>query len=143
MALAGATTSTIANQIQLVNTGTTSIPLSDLTIRYWFTEDGSQPLTYACEYAPIGCANIAGSFSTVSPPLTGADRYVQLGFGSGAGPLGPGRSTGAIQNRIYQANYATMTQTNDYSFIAADASLTANPHITVYDKGQLIYGTEP
>jgi endoglucanase len=64
-----------------------------------------------------------------------------VGFGSGF--TRPGRSTGAIQNRIYQANYATMTQTNDYSFNAADTSLTASPLITVYDKGQLIYGTEP
>ena len=36
-----------------------------------------------------------------------------------------------------------MTQTNDYSFNAAGTALTANPHITVYDNGQLIYGTEP
>ena len=36
-----------------------------------------------------------------------------------------------------------MTQTNDYSFNAADASFTANPDITVYDNGTLIYGTEP
>jgi endoglucanase len=36
-----------------------------------------------------------------------------------------------------------MTQTNDYSFNAADSAFTANPTITVYDDGQLIYGTEP
>jgi hypothetical protein len=36
-----------------------------------------------------------------------------------------------------------MTQTDDYSFNAADASFTANPHITVYYNGTLIYGTEP
>ena len=139
----GAATSTIANQIQLVNSGTSSVPLSALTIRYWFTEDGSQPLTYACDYAPVGCANITGAFTAVSPAVTGADHYLQLSFGSGAGSLGPGQSTGAIQNRIYQATFATMTQTNDYSFNGADASLTANPHVTVYDNGQLIYGTEP
>jgi hypothetical protein len=139
----GATTSTISNQIELANTGTSAIPLSDLTVRYWFTEDGTGPLDYACEYAPVGCANITGTFVTVSPAVTGADHYLQLGFASGAGSLAPGASTGGIQNEISQSNYATMTQTNDYSFNAADTSFTANPDITVYDNGILIYGTQP
>jgi endoglucanase len=75
--------------------------------------------------------------------VTGADHYLQIGFTSAAGSLAPGGNNGGIQNRIYQADFATMTQTNDYSFNAADASFTANPDITVYDNGTLIYGTEP
>src|SRR5579871_3696668 len=138
-----ATTSSISNQIQLLNTGTTTAQLSNVTVRYWFTEDGTQPMTYACDYAPVGCANITGTFATVSPAKTNADHYLQLSFGSAAGTLAAGASTGGIQNRIYQSNYATMTQTNDYSFNAADSTFTANPMITVYYNGQLIYGTEP
>jgi endoglucanase len=75
--------------------------------------------------------------------VTGADHYLQLSFASGAGSLAPGANTGGIQNELFQASFATMTQTNDYSFNAADTSFTANPHITVYDNGTLIYGTEP
>jgi endoglucanase len=142
-AATAATTSTISNQIELVNNGTSAVPLSALTVRYWFTEDGSQPLQYSCDYAPVGCAKVAGSYATVSPAVTNADHYLQIGFTSAAGSLAPGGNTGGLQNRIYQANYATMTQTNDYSFNAADASFAANPHITVYDNGTLIYGTEP
>jgi hypothetical protein len=138
-----ATTSTISNQIELVNNGTAAIPLSGVTVRYWFTEDGTGTLTYACDYAPVGCSNVTGAFSALSSPVTGADHYLQLSFGSGAGSLAPGAATGGIQNRIYQANYATMTQTNDYSFNASDASFTANPDITVYYNGKLVYGTEP
>ncbi|HEV2346711.1 MAG TPA: glycoside hydrolase family 9 protein [Actinocrinis sp.] len=138
-----ATTSSISNQIQLVNTGSTAAQLSNVTVRYWFTEDGTQPLTYACDYAPVGCANVTGTFAAVSPAKATADHYLQLSFGSAAGTLAAGASTGGIQNRIYQSNYATMTQTNDYSFNAADSAFTANPTITVYYNGQLIYGTEP
>jgi endoglucanase len=138
-----ATTTTITNQIELVNNGTSPVPLSDLTVRYWFTEDGTAALNYTCNYAPIGCANITGTFAAVSPAVTGADHYLQLSFGSGAGSLAAGASTGGIQNQIYQTGYATMTQTNDYSFNAADTSFTPNPDITVYDNGTLIYGTEP
>jgi hypothetical protein len=140
---AGATSSTLSNQVELVNTGSTAVPLSNLTVRYWFTEDGTQPLTYSCDYAPVGCANITGTFAAVSPAVTGADHYLQLSFAAAAGSLAPGANTGGIQNRIYQSSFATMTQTNDYSFNASDASFTANPHITVYNNGTLIYGTEP
>ena len=139
----GATTSTISNQIELVNTGTSAVPLSALTVRYWFTEDGAAPLDYVCEYAPVGCPNITGTYAVVSPALTGADHYLQLSFASGAGSLAAGANTGGIQNELFEASYAAMTQTNDYSFNAADTSFTANPHITVYDNGTLIYGTEP
>ena len=45
--------------------------------------------------------------------------------------------------RVRRANFATMTQTNDYSFNAADTAFTANPDITVYDSGTLVYGTPP
>ena len=139
----GAATSTISNQIELVNNGTSAIPLSDLTVRYWFTEDGTGPLDYVCEYAPVGCTNLTGSYAAVSPAVTGADHYLQLSFASGAGSLLPGASTGGIQNEMFQSSYAAMTQTNDYSFNAADTSFTANPDITVYDSGTLIYGTAP
>jgi endoglucanase len=142
-ATTGSTTSVISNQIDLVNTGTSAIPLSDLTVRYWFTEDGADPLDYACEYALVGCANITGAFVPLSPAVTGADHYLQLGFSAWAGSLAPGASTGGIQNEIFQSSYAAMTQTNDYSFNAADTIFTPNPGITVYDDGTLIYGTEP
>ncbi len=138
-----ATTSQITNKIQITNTGTSSIPLSALTVRYWFTEDSTDALHYACDYAPLGCANITGTFGTVSPAVTGADHYLELGFGSGAGNLGPGNSTGGIQNRINQVGYGTFTQSDDYSFNAADASLTTWSHLTVYYDGTLIYGTPP
>jgi hypothetical protein len=138
-----ATSSSLAPDIEIVNNGTSPVPLSNLTVRYWFTEDGTQPLQWACDYAPVSCGNITGTFGTVSPAVTGADHYLQLSFASAAGSLAPGASSGGIQNRIYQANYATMTQTNDYSFNAADTSYAANPDITVYDNGTLVYGTPP
>jgi len=135
------TTNQPSPQFELLNTGSSSIPLSDITIRYWFTEDGSQPLQFFCDYSPLGCSNITGTFGTTSQG--GQDHYLQLGFTSGAGSLGAGANTGIIQTRFSETNWANMTQTNDYSFNSADTTLTANPHITVYDNGTLIYGTEP
>jgi hypothetical protein len=135
-------TNVVQPNINLVNTGSSPIPLSAVTIRYWFTEDGTQPLEYACDFVPIGCSNISGAFFGVSP-VNGADHYLQISFGPNSGVLLAGQQTGTLQSRIWQQNFANMTQTNDYSYNASDTSNTLNPHITVYDNGQLIYGTEP
>lgn len=112
------------------------------TVRYWFTEDGTAPMAYSCDYAILGCSNVSGTIATVTP-VTGADYYLQLSFGSGAGTIGPNGNTGTIQGRLYQTNFANMTQTNDYSFNANDTSFTVNPAITVYYNGTLIGGIEP
>src|SRR5581483_6744939 len=99
-----ASTSTLTPDIQLVNNGTSPLPLSGITVRYWFTEDGTQPLNWACDYTPVGCANVTGTFGAVSPAVTGADHYLQLSFSPSAGSIAPGASSGGIQNRIYQTS---------------------------------------
>src|SRR5262245_47190230 len=67
------------NQIKphfnIVNCGTTTVPLSELTIRYWYTNDGSQPQVYDCDFASRGCSNISASFVTI-PAVTGANTYL-------------------------------------------------------------------
>ena len=138
-----ATTNTITPVIELVDSGTvTAWPLENVTIRYWFTEDGTDPMSFACDSAAIGCSNITGQIVPVSPAVTGADHYFQIGFFSSAGSMGPG-NLGVMQFRLFKTNFTNMTQTNDHSFNASDTSFTANPKITIYYNGTLIYGTEP
>lgn len=131
----------IGANFQLTNAGNTPVNLSDITVRYWFTEDGTQPMSFACDYAPIGCSNITGDFKTAS--LGGQDHYLELGFTPGAGTLQPGQSTGVIETRSYQNNFATMNQANDWSFNGADTTLDTNFQITVYQNGNLLSGEEP
>src|SRR5262249_26281860 len=82
------------NQIKphfnIVNSGTTTVPLNELTIRYWYTNDGNMPQVYDCDFAARGCSNIAASFVSI-PAVTGANTYLQLSFSAGAGSLTPGQ----------------------------------------------------
>lgn len=135
------TTSQIGANFQLYNEGNTPINLSGITVRYWFTEDGTQPMSFACDYSPIGCSNITAHFNTTS--LGGQDHYLELGFTAGAGTLQPGQSTGIIETRFYQNNFATMNQANDWSFNGADTTPNQNFQITLYQNGNLLTGEEP
>jgi len=138
-----ATTNIVRPQFEIVNTGNTTFSLSSLTISYWYTADNAQPQTWVCDFAQVGCANLSATFSSVSPPRTGADTVLTISFGSGAGSLAPGANTGPIQDRFNHADWSNYTQTNDYSFAAAATSFTANPRVTMKFTGVLISGTLP
>ena len=58
---------------QTINAGTTSVPLSSLTMRYWFTnETPADPLVFECDWAQVGCANVTSKFVALSSPVTKA-----------------------------------------------------------------------
>ncbi|HEU4326836.1 MAG TPA: glycoside hydrolase family 9 protein, partial [Roseiflexaceae bacterium] len=128
--------------IQVINTGTSSVALSDITIRYWFTVDGSQGLQYNCDYAVAGCANVSGTFTTLSSPTSTADRYLQIGF-SGSGTLGAGASSGEVQSRVNKSDWSNFSESNDYSFDGTRTSFADSTRVTVYYKGALVWGVEP
>ncbi len=132
---------TIRSSINIKNTGTVPINLSDIKLRYWFTNDGNQQNSFTCEYATLGSGNVTGSFSNISSPVAGADTYCEIGFTSAAGKLSPGGSTGAIPFRIEGAS--DYDKTNDYSYDSKMTELGDNTKITGYIKGELKYGVEP
>src|SRR5512142_3546208 len=92
--------------INVVNGGTTSVALSSLTIRYWYTEDGTQSQTYTCDWTPRGCGNITSTFGKLSPTTSTADTYLELGFTAAAGTLAAGQSTGDIQGRVNKSDWS-------------------------------------
>jgi cellulose 1,4-beta-cellobiosidase len=134
------------NQIKphfnIVNSGTTSVPLSELTIRYWYTNDGNQPQVYDCDWASRGCSNITATFATI-PPAPGANTYLQLSFSAGAGTLAPGQQSGEIQTRLHNQNWSNYTEGNDYSYDATKTSFADWNRVTLYRNGTLVWGTEP
>lgn len=135
------TDNAITPGLKLLSTGNTDVDLRRITIRYWFTKDAtSQSLLGFCDYAQIGCGNVALRFGAVSPVRPGADSYLEVGFSGGT--LEAGASTGEMHLRVHKADYSTFDERDDHSW-ATNSTFAVNPRITVYVDGALVSGTPP
>lgn len=133
----------IKPHLNIVNTGSSAVPLSELKIRYWYTIDGDKPQTYNCDYAVVSCGNVTGTFVKLATARTGADYYLEVGFTSGAGSVAAGGQTGEIQNRFNKTDWSNYTETGDYSFDPTKTAFADWTHVTLYRNGVLVWGTEP
>ena len=136
------TGSDIKPEFNLKNTGTAAVPLSEVTIRYYYSmESGTPPQVFVCDYATIGAANISATFGTISS--TEASDYLEVGFQVAAGSLAAGDQTGEILGRFNWSDNATVDETNDYSYDATKTAFTSWNKVTAYHNGTLIWGIEP
>ncbi|MGN6178726.1 MAG: cellulose binding domain-containing protein [Mucilaginibacter sp.] len=131
---------TISTYLLVNNTGNQTVNYSDLAVRYWFTSEGTAPLNMTVDYAKLGNGNVSGQFTRLSPALDSADTYLELHFA--AGTLYPLSNSGNIQYQINKTDWSAFNEANDYSYLPK-GPMALNDHITVYYKGQLIFGKEP
>ncbi|RYZ07351.1 MAG: peptidase S8 [Myxococcales bacterium] len=135
----------IRPHLNLYNLGTSSVSLSQVKIRYWYTrEDASQAQAFACDWAQIGCGALTSSFGFLSPVRPGANAYVELGFTGGT--LAPSGQTGPLQLRVYNANFSNYSESADYSYSVSGTpplSFIDWSRVTIYVGGVLVWGTEP
>jgi hypothetical protein len=130
---------------QTINTGTTAVPLSSLTMRYWFTnETPADPLVFECDWAQVNCANITAKFVVLPTPVNKANTYLEIGFKAAAGSLAAGQGSGEIQTRVHHVNWSEFITTDTYSFISDESFVYKDTQtVTLYQNGALIWGVEP
>ena len=130
---------------QMINTGTASVPLSSLTMRYWFTnESPADPLVFECDWAQVSCGNVKSKFVVLASPVTKANTYVEIGFTAAAGSIAPGQNSGEIQTRIHHVNWSEFITTDSYSFISDESFVYKDTQtVTLYLDGVLVWGVEP
>ncbi|MFD4712613.1 glycoside hydrolase family 6 protein [Streptomyces sp. NPDC058430] len=136
-----ATDNQIRMGLQLVNTGTTSVNLSTVRVRYWFTpEAGASTFSTACDYAVLGCGTLTQKVTTSGSSAAGASHYLEVGFGSGT--LAAGASTGEMQLRFNKTDWSNFDEADDYSRSTNTAYADASK-VGVYVGGTLSWGTAP
>jgi hypothetical protein len=117
--------------------------LSQVTIRYWFTdEDATTANVVEQYYVPIPTKM---KFSPVNPPRAGADTVLEMSFTDSPDAAASWVETKGFNLAFHKNGYSgTYDQSNDYSY---DAKLTKalgpNPKITAYVNGVLAWGCEP
>ena len=135
------------NQIKphfnIVNSGSSPVPLSELKIRYWYTREGTLGQNFFCDYAVVTCSNVTGSFVQVSPVRTGADFYLEVSFSAAAGSITAGGQSGEIQARFAKTDWSNYNETGDYSFDPTKTAFANWDRVTLYRNGTLVWGTEP
>jgi len=140
-------------EIDVRNMGTETIPLTDLTIRYYFTDEVADGPTVDINYAHVmgppyrelGSNGITHQVQKI--PLNmqlynTADSYIELGFAAGSGSLPP-KDEALIAMKYHAASYKMINQANDYSFDPSKTALAQWDHIVLLRGGNPIWGIVP
>jgi hypothetical protein len=125
-------------QLQLVNDSSSAIPLSELRLRYWFTDVETAVSIAHCDYAVVGNDKITAVTGNI-----GTQHYVDVTFSVAAGDLKAGSSSGEIFLRIHHNNWTPHNESDDYSFSSGQTNLIDWQKVTLYHHNQLIWGIEP
>lgn len=140
------TCNTIYANFKLINNGSSSINLSDIKLRYYYTVDSDKPQNFYCDHAGMlngwsytGVTDkVTGTFCKLSSPVSNADSYIEVGFKSDAGTLSAGGYI-EIQTRASRNDWTNYDMSNDYSYKTL-STYGDNGKIAVFMKGILIYG---
>jgi hypothetical protein len=131
-------TNTLFPRYILTNTGNTAINLSDVKIRYYYTNEGKKPQNFWCDWSSADARNVTGRFAENGFQSDTADCFCETGFTGGAGLLQPGKSV-EIHTRIAKKDWSDYRQFNDYSFTGSQKYITWDK-VAVLINGELFWG---
>ncbi len=133
---------TIGTKFLLTNTGSSSIKLMDVKLRYYFTSDDNKKNNFWCDWSTVGNDAVICKFVKMIPAKNKADCYAEIGFTKKANTLEPGKSI-EVQVRLTKDGWTEYEQSGDYSFTAASNSYAKWDKVTLYLDGKLVSGIEP
>jgi len=138
-------TGSIEFEMRVDNMASQSVDLSNVTIRYWYQDEGlGTILTFATYYISVSTVTFAGKAVAAQNLISGADHYFELSLTGALKAKGDSNQGDqlilkfAAHTSGYQGN---VDITNDYSYNAG--SVGYDDKITLYSAGTLIWGTEP
>ncbi|MGW6293963.1 cellulose binding domain-containing protein [Streptomyces sp. NPDC055058] len=130
--------------LKVRNTGSTTVPLSQVRIRYYFKADAPDAAyRFACSWAVRGCSAVTGTFGTPAHPTATADRYLEIGFTAAAGSLAPGADTGDVQLRFHRSTWQPVRQSDDHSFSGDRTAYADWDRVTAHLGGETVWGAAP
>ncbi|HEY3498678.1 MAG TPA: S8 family serine peptidase [Polyangiaceae bacterium] len=137
----------IRARVRLLNDTDRDIPLRELSIRYWYTDETApSPQVFELDSAKneanghaIPAIRVVSSFGRTHRPR--ADRYLELGFARQAGKLNAGAGI-ALDFSIRARNHHDYRERGDYSYRRSRREIDWN-RVTAYRNGELIWGVEP
>ncbi len=133
---------TIYAYFKITNTSSSSLNLSTIKLRYYYTTDGTGTQTPNCDYSTVAGANLNLVFSSLGTTYANADYYYEVGFSSGAGNLAPG-AIAYVNTRITNPSWSNYNQANDFSFNPSAQDYTTWNYVTGYINGTLVWGIQP
>ncbi len=144
--------STSSNSIyarfKVTNTSSSPINLADLKLKYYYTQDEQKDTTFFCDHAGYmngsnyvdATSKVTGKFVAISPAVTNADHYLEVGLTSDAGTLPVGGSI-EIQTRFARTDWTNFNQSNDLSYTSASSYMNWEK-IGAFVAGTLAYGLD-
>lgn len=135
--------------VRVINSSGSGLPLSGVTVRYWFSDDsdyGSDTMVYTCDWATVSCANVKAQVVRRSPMVqssyAGANAYIEIGFADGLLPLAVGQSS-EVRGYISRGSSLNFNESDDYSYDATRTSYADFRRVTGYVNGVRSWGDEP
>ncbi|NNG09215.1 MAG: carbohydrate-binding protein, partial [Arenibacter sp.] len=128
----------IKPHFQIKNTDNTAIPLSSITLKYWFTPEGSQDINFIVDWAEMDENTIVG---TVHESKDGTNKYLEVSFNSND-TLYSHSGTGEIRSRLHKTDWSSFDETDDYSYVNTK-NYESNEKIALYVDNTLVWGVEP
>ncbi len=127
-------THTLNPHINIKNESSFDISLHNLKARYWYSRESllsSESILTNAVQLPNWAINSALG-----------DGYVDISFSKPAGTLPANGETDEIELTLYKEDYSEYKQEHDYSFDPSQLTMSDFENITLYYKGELIWGVE-